>query len=189
MTTIPHTIFDHGVGADFDAVHVHPITTPDGVFVTDGCALIHEDWIDDPTYQRIRYTDPQSVDVDWWRRSFRTRTTNIVEGYPQVTIRPWYQMCLEQAGADLTWRSAKLEALTALDDSRRLRAIIGAWRGTYKPTALHDHRTDVTRLMGLYDRNAPTLHPHHAALAALIAVDEREGAPTQQVELELEVSA
>lgn len=186
-TTIPHTVFDHGVGADFDAVHIHPVRTPDGVFVTDGCALIHIDWCDDITVEQIQHHEQRPVDADWWRRAFHVRTTNTVDDHPQVTIRPWYQMCLDQVGADIKWRSNTLEALTVLDDHRQLRAVIGAWRSTYRPTTLTDHRAEVTRLMGLYERHAPTVHPHHAALAALIAVDERAGAPAEQAGVELEV--
>lgn len=182
---IPVSVFDHGVGAEFEAVHIHSIDTPDGVFITDGCILVHEDWCDDAARQRVRYTATRPVDAEWWRQSFHTRTTNHVDGFPLVTIRPWYQMCLEQMGADLKWRSYDAEALTVLDTSRQLRAVVAGWLSPYKPTVLAEHRPAITHLLTLYRRHAPSLHPHQAALAALIAVDERSGAPAQQMELEV----
>lgn len=181
-TTIPHTVFDHGVGADFDAVHIHPVRTPDGVFVTDGCALIHTDWCDTTTHTRIEHIEPRTIDSDWWQRSFHTRTSNIVDGYPQVTIRPWYQLCLDEAGADLKWRSNVIDALIALDEARRLRAIIGAWASPYRVDSFHKHQTDINHLIETYKRHAPHMHPHHAAVAALVAVDERDGAESVQLD-------
>lgn len=179
---IPYTIFDAGVGQDFDSVYIHSIETPDGVFVTDGAALVHEEWCDTTTYDRVRYTDPRPIDADWWRSNFHTRTTNLVNDHPQVTIRPWYQITLEQAGADTTWRSYSTEALIALDQSRRIRAIIGAWTSPYNTTTLHQHRAAVDHLIETYSRHIPHMHPHHAALAALVAVDERGGTESEQLD-------
>lgn len=185
---IPHTIFDHGVGADWEEVHIHAVDTPDGVFVTDGCVLVRVDWCDDTVRQRVRYNDARQVDRAWWQSTVRTRTTNLVDDYPQVTIRPWYHLCLAEAGANMRWRSSRSEALIALEDDRTVVAVVAGWRSPYTPASLDSHPAEVRYLMGLYERHAPTLHPHLAAVAALIAVDEREGAPAQQTEIGMETT-
>ena len=181
MERVPFSVFDAGVGADFDEVHVHLLNTPDGQFVTDGAALIFAGWCDDLAQGRATGSVARDVDPDWWRRATHTTRSNIVDGYPQVTVRPFYELTLTAAGGRLEWRSDAQEAVIVHDEHRKVRGLIGGVVTPYSPRALSEHLVDVTHLMEVYRRQVPTLHPHLAAMAALIAVDEREGGAAQQL--------
>lgn len=177
---IPYTVFDAGVGKDFDEVYVSGLKTPDGLFACDGAALIHEDWCDDTILDRINRSDHRKVDREWWSQTVHTRRTNLVDGYPQVTLRPFYDITITAAGGSTDWRSDNEEAIVVLDNHRNVRALIGGMASPYSPKALATNRAGVVHLMGMYSRMVPDMHPHHAALAALLAVDERAGAPAKQ---------
>ncbi len=185
---IPAAVFDAGVGADFDEVHVSGLSTPDGVFATDGCALFHLDWCDQQIRDRIDFQGVRDVDLDWWWSSVRTRQSNVVNGFPQVTVRPFYELVVTAAGGSLHYRSHTDEAVVVIDEDRKVRAIIGGRVSPYSPRSLSEHYRQVVHLIEVYRRQVPTMHPHHAAMAALVAVDERTGPSMVQHEPRVEVA-
>ena len=185
---IPAAVFDAGAGKDFDEVYISGLKTPDGLFACDGAALIHEDWCDEPVLDRIEHADHRTVSADWWRRMVHTRKSNIVDGFPQVTVRPFYELTVTAAGGSMSYRSAGEEAVILLDADRRVRGLIGGMVSPYSPRALSDNYRAVVHLIEVFRRQVPNMHPHHAALAALVSVDERAGAGMVQQRPRVEVA-
>ena len=171
---IDHRIFDAGVSADFESVHLSVWDTSAGEFVSDGCALIKRDWCDDTVQDRIRDAEVRTLDSEWWRPRAYVRYTNDPNSPGHVRIRPFYHLELTRAGADLTFRSAHTEALIARDqqNGRLVGLIAGAVTEPY--LNLYDTNTeDVELWRWILRRTARTIHPHDLEACALAVTAEK----------------
>lgn len=182
--SIDHRIFDAGVGADFESVHLSVWDTPRGMFVSDGCAFIKLDWCDDIVRHRALGAEARQLPSDWFRRTAMTRYSNVASGIGSqpVRLRPFYVRELTRVGADLRYRSAHAEAVVARDASNgHFVGLVMGCLGAPSTDLYESHAEDIHEWRTRLSHAAPNVHVHDLeALALTVAAEKAVRATSQQ---------
>lgn len=186
--SIDHRIFDAGVSADFESVHLSVWDTPRGKFVSDGCAFIKLDWCDDIVQHRVRGSVARQLPNEWFRRTAMTRYSNSESGTAEpVRVRPFYIRELTRVGADLRYRSAHAPAVVARDVSNgHLVGLVMGCLAATSPDIYESHAEDVHEWRTLLNHAAPNVHVHDLEALALMVAAEKAVRTTSQQFFDLE---